>query len=183
MIRYAPATTDAHLRAILELQLRNLPERVAPHRHGSDGFVTARHTLELLQRMNHPHPHLIALDADRVVGYALVMTRKWRTELAVLIPMFEHIDRAVWDAQPMRDHNYVVMGQICIAQTHRGQGIFRGLYDELCRQLQPHFDYLVTMILRRNERSVRAHRAVGFRELTHYGGPDDREHSIVLLPL
>jgi hypothetical protein len=82
--------------------------------------------------------------------------------------MFDIISGLEYDGKPLSEQRYYVMGQICVAQTHRGQGIFDGLYAEHKRQLSGEFDLCVTEIAVRNTRSTRAHERVGFRTIhTH----------------
>lgn len=54
---YGPALSKADLQGILALQQQNLPSALSPE---EQGFVTVRHDLPLLRKMNTPHPHRIA---------------------------------------------------------------------------------------------------------------------------
>jgi predicted GNAT superfamily acetyltransferase len=73
------------------------------------------------------------------------------------------------------------MGQVCIAKGYRGQGIFQGLYQEMANQLEPHFEYIITEVSKRNPRSIRAHEKVGFLNVREYTSDDGEEWVILLL--
>ena len=159
MIRYTRATTDDQLRQILEIQSRAIKHNVSEAEQKSEGYITVPHTFEILKKMNDAAAHVIALKADRVVGYALVMLEDFRNEMEILVPMFETADRLL----PGR--NYLAMGQICIDKPYRGQGVFRGLYDFYRAELAEHYDCLFTEVATSNTRSLQAHLAIGFEIL------------------
>lgn len=162
MIRLTAARNGRDLQQILDLQQRNLATHLSPEEAAEQGFVTARHDLPLLERICGPHGHVVAMDGDRVVGYALVMLREFGAAVPILVPMFEQIERLLGEAR------YVVMGQVCVEKAHRGQGVFAGMYDEFRRRLSGDFDLVVTEVATRNTRSLRAHEKVGFRRALQY---------------
>jgi ribosomal protein S18 acetylase RimI-like enzyme len=182
-IIYTVTRTEEDLRGILRLQRDNLPVNISREEALKEGFVTVEHNFPLLKRMNDPHPHIIAKEADQVIGYTLVMQRDLRNDIPVLVPMFAQIDNIVYDNRPLRDSRYVVMGQVCIAKGFRGLGIFQGLYQEMARRMSPYFDYIITEVSKRNPRSIRAHEKTGFRIVREYVDQDGEEWVIVLLSL
>ncbi len=165
IITYKTAKTDEDLLQILALQQKNLKRNLTSLH---DGFVTAEHNLSLLRSMNEVFPHTIALYEGKMVGYALTMQRTFRTALPVLAPMFDMIDTIVINGNSLQNTNYVVMGQVCIAEGYRGLGIFAGLYRAMQRYLSPHFAYCVTEVSLNNHRSLRAHAKVGFTSALQY---------------
>ena len=62
------------------------------------------------------------------------------------------------------------MGQVCLADGYRGQGVFRGLYHTLREEMRHDFDFVATDVSRRNLRSMHAHAAIGFKEINQ-GSP------------
>ena len=173
MVRFTAARTDADLHHILDLQARNLPEHLSATEVREQGFVTVRHDLDLLRRMNARGPHAVAWRADTLAGYALVMVSEFRSQIPVLRSMFERIDTHTIDGRALRDLPYCVMGQVCVAKPFRGRGVFDGLYTQLDHHLVGRYEYLVTLIASRNPRSLRAHERIGFRLLERYR--DERE--------
>ena len=162
-ITYRQASTSKELEQILQLQLLNLPVNLSEDIKISEGFVTVRHTLEILRQMNDVCPHIIAKDGEKVVGYALCMHPKFANEIEILKPMFNEI-KSIIEA----DLRYIAMGQICIAKDYRGKGIFRGLYSAMSNFIRPVFDSITTTVDAKNIRSLKAHYAIGFAELKSY---------------
>lgn len=164
-ITYTTAQSDEDLRQILALQRQNLYKNTPAEYQQDQGFTTVEHPFEVIQQMNSALPQIIAKDGDRVVGYALVMPRTFGQLVPELVPMFDLVSELNWNGKPICDYRYYVMGQICVAQSHRGQGVFDGLYAEHKNQFSTDFDLCVTEIAVRNTRSMRAHERVGFREV------------------
>ena len=179
MVSYGPAQGLSDLDGILRLQQQNLRKALRDDQVRTEGFVTLEHDRALLEAMNVPYPHIVAKDADRVVGYALVMLRSVAPRIPQLGAMFDHLDRISHGPQPLAEANYFVMGQVCVARTHRGQGVFEGLYGRLSEQMSPDFDYVVTEISTENPRSLRAHAKVGFEVVKEYVAPSGSSWVIV----
>jgi len=174
MILYKQADATEELRQILVLQQENLPKNIEKASMGKEGFVTVEHSFELLKKMNEAFPHTLAKDNGKVVGYALSMHPKFGSEIAILKSMFDEIKK-----KEIRE-NFMAMGQICIAKSHRRKGIFRGLYEHMVRFTKPEFSVIITEVDVRNERSLKAHETIGFRECSRYSS-DGRVWSLLLL--
>lgn len=175
MISYHRAKTKEELIQILELQKINLPDSISEEEKAEEGFVTVSHSLELLERMNHLCPHIIAKESEMVVGYALCMHPKFKASIPVLIPMFTEIEKAL-----PKDDTFIIMGQICIRKSHRKKGVFRRLYEKMKEVTAPDFKYIITEVDRENSRSLEAHLAVGFKELAAYKSEKHLWHLIYL---
>jgi GNAT superfamily N-acetyltransferase len=160
-LEFRPTNSDADLLKILDLQRANLFGNVSEDNRKSEGFLKIQHNLGLLQTMQEAVPQIIALDGDVIAGYALCMHRNHKHLIPDLTPLFEYAETHV---SPETD--YVIMGQICVAEPYRRKGVFRNLYKTLgsyCAPLP-----LVTEIATINLRSLSAHKAIGFRSLgTH----------------
>lgn len=156
MVVYKRATESSELNQILALQKKNATNAISSEEKEQEGFITVSHTYEILKKMNDACPHVIAKDGDLVVGYALVMLKEFRDEIAVLSAMFETASE-LWGAK-----NYVAMGQICIAKEYRRQGLFREMYAYYKEELQHEYDCLLTEVATENARSLNAHLNVGF---------------------
>ncbi|TDQ28828.1 GNAT family N-acetyltransferase [Tenacibaculum caenipelagi] len=163
MIEFTTATNPTELLQILELQQQNLPEKLSEIDKKEQGFVTVRHDFELLKKMNDVHPHIIAKNNSTVVGYALSMSKIFRNDIPILIPMFDEIDTTSKGAKP-----YILMGQICIDKHYRGKGVFRGLYTKMKEEFSGIYDSIITEFDEKNTRSVNAHKAIGFKTLKTY---------------
>lgn len=177
IIKYAE--TDDELRQVLALQAANLKDHVPATRQKADGFVTVRHDLALLKKMNTAAGQVIAKDGDTVVGYALVMLNELSTLVPVLVPMFELFNTLSFRNRPVSSYRYYVMGQVCVAETHRGQGVFAKLYEGHKNFYASRFDLCLTEISSSNLRSMRAHEKIGFQTIHSFR--DETDHWNVVL--
>ena len=179
MFAYGPTTTDAHLQQVMALQKANLPRNISIEEAREQGFVTVDHDMETLRDMNTPYCHSAAWAAEELAGYALVMETRFSARIPVLVPMFELLDGIIWRGKLLKEWDYFVMGQVCVAKPYRGKGVFRGLYFNMRERLSTYFDLVVTEISTRNPRSIRAHEKVGFDTIHEYADPDG-EHWVVV---
>ena len=119
--------------------------------------------------MNNACPHTIAKHGEKVVGFALSMTKDFVSKIDVLKPMFAEISKIV------SDENYLVMGQICIDKNYRKLGVFKGLYQfmksDICKN---RYSSIITEIDIKNERSLNAHKSVGFELLKDFTTGDKK---------
>ncbi|MFI5135260.1 MAG: GNAT family N-acetyltransferase [Chitinophagales bacterium] len=178
-ILIATAISDNDLLGILRLQQENLPRNISKEEAIEQGFVTVEHSFDVLKRMNEKYQHIIAKVNDEVVGYALVMTKEFRNDIPVLIPMFEKIDQLTYEGKSLSMQNYFVMGQVCIAKNFRGLGIFDLLYEKLEKNLSTQFTLCITEVASRNIRSVKAHERVGFKTIHTYTDPRGEKWKIM----
>lgn len=162
------ASGDHDLMLIIGLQDRNHLDRVLSREQATDGFVTVRHSLEILREMNAAAPQVVAKKGGEVVGFALVMLPKFRDAIPVLRPMFDQFGSVLVGGRPISEHRYYVMGQICVAEASRGSGVFDRMYAEHKALFSNEFDLCVTEISSSNLRSLRAHSRVGFRTVARY---------------
>ena len=167
-VQYDIATSDKDLEQILRLQEVNHFSSISADEASRDGFVTVKHSIELLRQMNVAAPQILAKDNDHVVGYALVMLKSFQEMIPVLKPMFERLASIDFLDKPITDYLFYVMGQICIAESHRGQGVFDSLYLKHKERNQNAFDLCVTSVSTRNQRSMRAHERVGFKKVNTF---------------
>jgi len=176
-IIYKRAETNQELRQILELQHANIPSAISKDEKQQEGFVTVRHSFEVLKAMNDKCPHIIAKNNQRVVGYTLCMLKEFKEKIEVLKPMFKNIDKCL-----NQNKTYVVMGQVCVDKAFRKQGVFRRLYNVVKKQLQTEFDLIITEINTTNTRSLNAHYAIGFKNLYSYRS-NQQDWNIIYLDL
>jgi len=175
-------TCREELERILRLQAANLRDHVSPEQAAREGFVTVAHTLEVLERMHALAPSVIAKDGEKLAGYALVMPVEARTFVPILEPMFQLLETLSWRGRPLREYRYYVMGQVCVAEAYRGQGVFDALYREHRASYGARFDCTVTEVATRNTRSMRAHARVGFERIETYRDATD-EWAVIALGL
>jgi len=168
-VHLTTVATVAEVHQILDLQAVNLASALTADTIARQGFVTVRHDVDVLVRMNEAAPAIIAKDGDRVVGYALVMPREFASHVPILEPLFQMLEALSWRGVSLREQTrWFVMGQICIADGYRGRGLFDGLYRTMADAYRDRYDFTVTEVAARNTRSLRAHARAGFRTLRRY---------------
>lgn len=182
MITVRKAETQSELQGILDLQRKNFKNSVSVSEARQEGFVTVKHELKTLLRMQSYEPQIIAIDKDRVVGYALVMVTALRDTIEVLKPMFETLDGLEYDGRHLSEASYYIMGQVCIDKAFRGKGIFSRLYQEHRSAFGDSYDYCITEVSENNGRSMRAHIREGFEVIHRFRDHTD-EWNILLLNL
>ena len=157
---------------IRDLQLLNLKQNITSEEAIDQGFLTAAYSIEYLLQMNSASPSIIAKYGDKVVGYALVATKDIRNGHDLVEGLFDAIDRCEYKGELLRDVNYVVVGQLCVAKEFRGQDLVQKLYGHFRDCLSNEFTYLITDIAEANTRSLRAHQKSGFQVIhqMRYGG-------------
>jgi ribosomal protein S18 acetylase RimI-like enzyme len=168
------ADTEAELNQVLALQDANHKDNLSAENRKENGFVTVRHSQELLKKMNAAAGQVIAKDGAGVVGYALVMLKEISPLIPVLMPMFEMFNTLSYNGRVLSSYKYYVMGQICVAESHRGQGVFQQLYDGHRKFYSNQFELCLTEVSSSNTRSMRAHEKVGFRTIHSFEDNTDR---------
>lgn len=122
----------------------------------------------------------IAKEDNQIVGYLLAMTKDLRNDIPILISMFDVLDELPYQGQKLQDYHYIVVGQACIAESHRGKGVFDQCYAAYKKHLSEKYDFTVTEISKRNRRSLRAHSRVGFQVIHDFVAPDGEAWDIVV---
>lgn len=162
MITYSKAFKDEDLERILELQQKNLPNYLSSEEKLKEGFVTVQHSLKNLKKMNDEFSHTIAKKKNKIIGFALSMTKNFASDISSLKPMFKEIYKA------NITEKYIVMGQICIDKDYRGKGVFRNLYNFMKDSCKDTYSIIITEIDLRNTRSLYAHKSIGFEKMIDY---------------
>lgn len=165
MVTIKRVSTKEEISGIKTLQNSNLRSSLTEAEIQREGFVTAQYTLEFLELMNQQESSVIAKDGDQVVGYALVATRQILGKHALLDDLFAQIDKYQFHGEELGKVNYVVVGQLCVAKSHRGQGLVQQMYDFYRKELSATYPYCLTDVDERNPRSIKAHLKSGFEIL------------------
>ena len=134
----------------------------------SQGYVSWEYSLPLLQKMHLQHPSVIALTNERVVGYALIAIKQVRREHPEFNLVLHKLDHITYQQKPLSEYNYYAMGQVCIEETCRGQGIFDKLFQAHKQYMQKQYDFVVTTISPTNLRSIKAHERIGFTAIHEF---------------
>ena len=172
MVEITRVSSVSEIIGIRDLQVLNLKQNITAEESIEQGFLTAAFTIEYLQQMNSASPAIIAKDGDKLVGYALVATKEIRKGHDLLEGLFDAIDECEYNGKLLREVNYVVVGQLCVAKEYRGQDLVQKLYGHFRDCLSNEFTYLVTDVAKANARSLKAHKKRGFQVINElmYGG-------------
>jgi predicted GNAT superfamily acetyltransferase len=168
MISFSTSVSKDELQGILDLQAANLAINLNAEDIHSQGFVTVSHTYDQLKKLNDYERHIVAKQDDRVIGYLLAMTENSKSDIPVLVPMFDMFKETFYKNKSIADYNYIVVGQVCIAKQFRGQGILDNCYAAYKDYYSPRYDFAITEIATTNTRSLNAHKRVGFKEIKSY---------------
>jgi ribosomal protein S18 acetylase RimI-like enzyme len=166
-------STEEELEQILLLQSQFLSHRVSENEKHTKGFLTVKHSLDALRTMNTACQQVIAKHQGTVIGYALVMPKECRDLIPVLFPMFTKFDQVSYKGQALSQQNYYVMGQICVAEEYRRQGISGKLYQTHRECYSNRFDICITEVSSSNKPSLKAHEKIGFETIYQYRDATD----------
>lgn len=158
-------TDNRELQEILQLQQQNLLSNISTDEMSQHGFLTVQHTFETLSYMQQLAPQIIIKDHNKVLAYALVMLQECRLLIPTLEPMYRVFDNLTINGRPLNSYHFYVMGQICIDKDYRGKGLFEGLYRHHRYLYSAQYDFILTEVSLRNQRSMRAHEKMGFKIL------------------
>lgn len=153
---------------ILALQRANLKQNLDEATKESQGFVTLQHDLSLLQKMHAVMPSVIAREKDQLAGYALSLSMECMDLFPELSGMHSQLPDMRFKGHLMANKRYYYMGQICVAEAFRGQGIFQGLYQAHASFFSNQFDCMITEVSPLNKRSMAAHLKMGFDIIHEY---------------
>lgn len=168
------AETIEDIRGILDLQKRNLAVNFTPDQMRENGYVTLKHNEDLLWRMNQEGGHIVLKHDGVVKAYALFMPMSFMPEVEHLEEVFNLFETISWNGKLLKELNYCFMGQICVDESVRGQGVFRQLYKAFGEAYKNEYEYCLTLIALRNLKSHHAHTRVGF-ETAYVAALDDYE--------
>jgi predicted N-acetyltransferase YhbS len=180
-IRFCEVENPEEVLQILDLQARNHKSVVDEATRESQGFVTVKHHPDTLQKMNTDAPSIIAKLGNIVVGYCLFMPRSYGTLIPELLPMFALLETLEYRGRNLKTYRWFVMGQICVDADFRGQGVFDGMYQKMGKIAQKYYDFVITEVASSNQRSMKAHKRVGFKVLHSFSDTFNSETWEVLI--
>ncbi len=161
--------TKIDLKGINQLNQANLKKNIQDESIiTSEGYVSWEYPLALLQKIHDFHPSVVAIAEEKVVGYALILPKEARNDHPEFHLVLQKLDRIIYKQKPLASYNYYGMGQVCVASSHRGKGVFRKLFEAHKNHMQKKYDFVVTTISVTNTRSIRAHQRIGFKTIHEF---------------
>lgn len=157
--------TEQELIGLKQLQTNNLRRLIGEEEAMKEGFVTSEYALSLLQQMHKIHPSIIVKEGDEVVGYTIVTNKEVYGAHPELDHLFNTLDATEYKGALLKNSNYILIGQVCVAKSHRGQGWVPKMYDYYKSLHAKNYTFLVTDISQANKRSIRMHQKIGFETI------------------
>ncbi len=157
--------TEKELIGLKQLQTNNLRRLIGEEEAMKEGFVTSEYELSLLQQMHNIHPSIIVKEGDEVVGYTIVTNKEVYGAHPELDHLYNTLDATEYKGALLKNSNYILIGQVCVAKSHRGQGWVPKMYDYYKNLHAKNYTYLVTDISQANKRSIRMHKKIGFETI------------------
>lgn len=157
--------TEKELIGLKQLQTNNLRRLIGEEEAMKEGFVTSEYELSLLQQMHNIHPSIIVKEGDEVVGYTIVTNKEVYGAHPELDHLYNTLDATEYKGALLKNSNYILIGQVCVAKSHRGQGWVPKMYDYYKNLHAKNYSYLVTDISQANKRSIRMHNKIGFETI------------------
>ena len=71
--------------------------------------------------------------------------------------MIDELPRLSFLGRPLAAQRTLIYGPVCVARSHRGRGLLRGLYDALRSEVAGGYDSGVAFVAKSNQRSLAAH--------------------------
>jgi ribosomal protein S18 acetylase RimI-like enzyme len=164
-------TEDKELDQMAALSRANLVTLLDPETKAKEGFVTWVYTPEVLRALHAVVPSVIVTDGDTLAGYAITLTDDCEAVYPVMGSTMAHLKKIDYEGRRLSDYRIYLMGQICVAELYRGQGVVDRLYAFHRAHFSDRYDLLVTEISQANPRSLKAHTKAGFRVVDSY--PDN----------
>ena len=157
--------TEQELKGLKNLQNANLRRLIGEEEAMKEGFVTSEYSLELLEKMHQEHPSIIAKEGDEVVGYVIVTNKSVLGEHDEIDHLFHTVDEMEFNGELLKNCTYILVGQLCVGKSHRGQGLVQAMYKYYKENFSQQYQYLVTDISQANPRSIKAHKKSGFETI------------------
>ena len=131
-----------------------------------DGFVTTNITKDQLgQLIDGENGVTVAVDGDRVVGFALAGSWEFWKPWPLFTHMIEHLEEFRLDGATLTVENSYQYGPVCVDKAYRGQGVFEKIFACSLASMAARSPYMVTFVNQINPRSYAAHtRKAGMAE-------------------
>ena len=157
--------TEQELIGLKQLQTNNLRRLIGEEEAMREGFVTSEYSLELLLKMHVVYPSIIVKEGDEVVAYTIVTNKAVYGEHPEVDHLFNTLDATLYHEKLLKEVPYILVGQVCVGKSHRGQGWVPKMYEFYKSIHSKNYTYLVTDISQANKRSIRMHQKVGFETI------------------
>lgn len=123
-----------------------------------DGFVTTFFSENKLKRLIIEENGLtVALDKNKVIGYAVAASWQFWATWPVFQPMIDDLPNINYLNTILSVNNSYQYGPVCIDKDYRGTDVLPNLFETSRLQMKDKFSILITYIDQNNQRSFQAH--------------------------
>ncbi|MBO9729551.1 MAG: GNAT family N-acetyltransferase [Chitinophaga sp.] len=153
---------------LLALLRSNLKKHISPETAQAQGFLTFEYTKPMIERMMADMAQPVIMSGNTLAGYALATSISACTDIEIMRPTMELAATLTLNGSKVSGLRHYFIGQICVADGWRGQGLFDALYKAHKERFAGSHDCLITEINAANTRSHAAHARVGFQIIHSY---------------
>lgn len=153
---------------LLQLLRSNLKKHISPETAQSQGFLTFEYTKPMVERMMADMAQPVIMSGNTLAGYALATSVSACTDIEIMRPTKDLAATLTLNGSNVSDLRHYFIGQICVGEGWRGQGLFDALYQAHKALFSGSHDCLITEINAANTRSHAAHARVGFQIIHSY---------------
>ncbi len=163
MITASFVTGTPDLEQISALNTLNRKSLLDPETIRIQGFVTWAYPVDLLERMHAYAPSVMAKEGDQLAGYALTAPLECAAVHPELASLLEKMTVVRYQGRPLADYRHYILGQLCVAEAYRGQGVVELMYQFHREHFKGRYDMMALTIATANTRSIRVHERIGFQ--------------------
>ncbi len=158
---------EADYQGILDLQKRNFVDNLSELEKQS-GFLSVAFTREQFAIMNQQTGIIVCKDSDNVCGYLCTSLPEFNKSFALTAAMLDLYSKLSFKNQLLASYPSVIVGPWCIAQDHRGLGIFEKMWSCMNNILPKNIDLMTTCISTKNPASFYAAQKVGMKAISTF---------------
>lgn len=162
------------LSLISALNAENLKSGISEEEQATQGFVSWRYELPLLEALHRYAPSVVCTDGDQLAGYALTAPPESAAVHSELEALIKKIHDLPYEGCLLKQYRFYILGQLCVAKSYRGMGVVEQMYAYHREQFASTYELMVLTIATKNTRSLRVHERIGFRNIhffdDHFGG-------------
>jgi hypothetical protein len=170
--------------SVKRLLVENLKENLTDENKRDNGFLAYNPNEKVLIQLVNNKEIIIAKEDNHVIGYLVSMNKDFAYKDNFFENFVNHAEKVKYNGRFLKDVNYVIFAQVCIAINYRSKGILRRLYDFAKAEFSKKgFEVAIGEIDSMNFKSMMSHKKIGFDVLSEYSSKEGVNWRIVALKL
>lgn len=159
VVIYTQLRTIEQARQVESLNAANFLPNLPPDVSAGQGFLGSLYPADLIVRMSAQWPAVLALEDNKVVGFALLVHSA--NPLPEHQALISSLNQRVFKGKSLAQWHYVRCVLACVQRGHRRNQVLKGMYAFIAREY-PQIELIVTRINQKNTASRMAHHRIGF---------------------